>query len=136
MAAQVEGLFTTFEGSVRERLERGQSPMERLPELSPALLVAFRIDDTGKLAAPFAPPIARPILDQTFFLSSPWRDAELAEQSGGDPQEGRLSATGRSKNRKKATFFNFKFNIIDGCKIAKMFYKAFCFQYVVHLNPM
>ena len=85
MAAQVEGLFTTFEGSVRERLERGQSPMERLPELSPALLVAFRIDDTGKLAAPFAPPIARPILDQTFFLSSPWRDAELAEQSGGDP---------------------------------------------------
>jgi len=85
LAAQVEGLFTTFEGSVRGRLERGQSPMERLPELSPALLVAFRLDGAGNLAAPFAPPVTRPIMDQSFFLASPWRDAELAEQSGGDP---------------------------------------------------
>ncbi len=81
---QTEGLFGAFERRVRGRLESGRSPVESLPELSPALKVAFRLDASGALAAPFLPPAPEAVQDQSFFLSSPWRDAQLAEQSGGD----------------------------------------------------
>jgi len=85
LSQRVEELFEGFESATRRRLESGRSPVESLRELSPQLVVAFRLDASGALAAPFATaPLKRP-LDQTFFLSSPWQDAVLAEQTGGDP---------------------------------------------------
>ncbi|MEE2750054.1 MAG: sensor histidine kinase [Myxococcota bacterium] len=54
--SQIQGFFEEFEESTRSRLAAGRSPLETPREISPALLVAFRLDHTGQLAAPFAPP--------------------------------------------------------------------------------
>ncbi len=77
--------FIAFERAARSRLESGRSPVESLPELSPHLRVAFRLDGGRTLAAPFNPAEPRQVVDNTFFLTSPWRDALLAEQTGADP---------------------------------------------------
>jgi len=54
--SQTQVFFNEFEDATRTRLAAGRSPLENPREISPALLVAFRLDHTGQLAAPFAPP--------------------------------------------------------------------------------
>jgi signal transduction histidine kinase len=45
--------FSRFESATLARLQRGESPTERLGDLSPSLRAAFRFDSDGRLAAPF-----------------------------------------------------------------------------------
>lgn len=53
---ELAGIFSRFETAAAERIRRGESPMSGLGELSPHLRAAFRFDDDGALAAPFALP--------------------------------------------------------------------------------
>lgn len=80
LSAQVEQMFSEFETEVRQRLESGRSPVDNPGELSPYLLVAFRLDASGQLAAPFQRRRIEPLQDQTLVLSPAWRAALAAEQ--------------------------------------------------------
>ena len=77
-----ESIFTDFEEAVRGRLESGRSPLNNTGTLSPYLLVAFRLDGEGTLQAPFAAEPVPPLLDQAFYFSEAWRNAEIAEEQG------------------------------------------------------
>ncbi len=53
IASDFQTVFLRFEAATAARLERGESPIANLGELSPYLRAAFRFDQNGDLAAPF-----------------------------------------------------------------------------------
>ncbi|MCB9796174.1 MAG: HAMP domain-containing histidine kinase [Alphaproteobacteria bacterium] len=77
---QTEQTFAAFEDNTRQRLESGRSPVDALGELSPFVLVAFRIDDSGRVAAPFNRRRGEPLRDHALILSEAWRQAAALEQ--------------------------------------------------------
>ncbi len=87
-AAAVEGqvqqelvnVFARFEERTAQRLGEGGSPLDRLGEISPFLRVAFRLDPTGQLAAPFAPPESTPVYPDNAAFRRPWRAGVAAER--------------------------------------------------------
>jgi signal transduction histidine kinase len=85
MLEQTAAIFEEFETTVQRRLASGRSPLDALPELSPFLRVAFRLDDSGELAAPFEPPRERLPVSSDVTLSGAWLEAQRAELIDGDP---------------------------------------------------
>ena len=77
-----ESIFMDFEENVRGRLESGRSPLDNTGTLSPYLQVAFRLDRSGVVKAPFDPVNVPPLLDNSFYFSQSWRGARAAEQAG------------------------------------------------------
>jgi len=85
-------VFGRFEDATRQRLLKGESPINNLGELSPYLRAAFRFDQTGALAAPFEraasdqrpPPVARFVTEmkraQTLERTGQYIEAGLAYQ--------------------------------------------------------
>ncbi|MCB9741026.1 MAG: HAMP domain-containing histidine kinase [Alphaproteobacteria bacterium] len=83
---QTELSFSSFEDNTRQRLESGRSPVDALGELSPYLLVAFRVDESGRVAAPFNRQRGDAVRDHSLLLSEAWREAAELEQHS--PLEG------------------------------------------------
>ncbi|MCP4920322.1 MAG: hypothetical protein GY913_25760 [Proteobacteria bacterium] len=79
---RIDANFADFEDSVRARLESGRSPVEDPRTISPYILVAFRMNAEGDIAAPFRV-VDRPVLqDHAVYFSQEWRDAGSAETAG------------------------------------------------------
>ena len=77
--SHVDATFRDFEDSARARLESGRSPVEDPRTLSPYIRVAFRLDEEGKLEAPFQI-VDRPTLqDHSAYFAESWRRAEHLE---------------------------------------------------------
>ncbi len=85
VVSRTDALFGGFESAVRGRLESGRSVIDQVGEISPYLLLAVRLDGEGRIAAPFAPPVASSPLDQAVYFSDTWRAARGHEQPGGNP---------------------------------------------------
>ncbi|MCB9761901.1 MAG: HAMP domain-containing histidine kinase [Alphaproteobacteria bacterium] len=75
LSDEADETFLSFETATRQRLESGRSPVDAPAELSPHLLVAFRIDAQGRVAAPFDRRKVPPTQDHTLVLSPEWREA-------------------------------------------------------------
>ncbi|MCB9674976.1 MAG: HAMP domain-containing histidine kinase [Alphaproteobacteria bacterium] len=77
---ELDSVFRRFEERTAQRLGEGGSPLDRLGELSPFLRVAFRLDPSGELAAPFAPPDPQQVLPDNAAFQRPWRRGITAER--------------------------------------------------------
>lgn len=54
LAQEVEDILGPFRSALTTRFQLGESPLERLGDLSPFLRGAYRFDQSGELVAPFA----------------------------------------------------------------------------------
>lgn len=84
---QSKAMFDEFEGAVRQRLASGRSASDAPAELSPYLLVAFRVDSEGRVKSPFERSNAtfRPEADPA--LHPRWREATRLEQTPGQAEQ-------------------------------------------------
>lgn len=74
--------FGRFESLTADRLLRGQSPLANLAELSPYLRAAFRFDEEGRLAAPFALEDSPPPREPSTWYRRKWTEGSRAESAG------------------------------------------------------
>jgi two-component system phosphate regulon sensor histidine kinase PhoR len=75
----VEGVFSDFEATVQRRLASGRNPVDTSTPPSDFVLVGFRMDKDGTLAAPFLTDTLPPLRDQSFYFSEEWRTAQALE---------------------------------------------------------
>ncbi len=90
LGTQIEAEFKVFEDAALTRLTAGKSLHARPSELSPALRVVFRYDNSGTLTAPFLRGTPASLSAGAWRLSDGWRAASAAEGSGDF-----VAATGR-----------------------------------------
>ncbi len=76
----LEAGFARFERSAVDRLSQGASPLAALQDLSPYLLVAFRFESDGTLAAPFTMPVDLPLGLPTARYRSALAEGRTAER--------------------------------------------------------
>jgi len=78
---QIRDLFSQFEQRTLARIASGQSTVDSIGELSQHLRVAFVVDSTGKIIAPFRSPVATPSGENDLIFNDTWREAQVEFQS-------------------------------------------------------